>query len=186
MAEIPQQPFDLGAPPPELPQGTSSMPDFGAFPQPTIRTPEDGMKEPLGEWKLLVAQLTPDQQAQALEWWPKIWNRPSPHLDGKLVLSLPGLFMHIEGERKRTRPRSRTVVSLQREADSAEFIKKLNEYHEQCRLRQQWIKEQQQAWKDAIQARDAAMRQWDNHVDQLRARYQAAKDFPAPTRPIKG
>jgi hypothetical protein len=188
MAQIPQQqvvPFDLGAPPPELPQGDSNLPNFSAIPESQVRKPGEGMDTPTPEWMAQIQQYSSEQQAIILEWWPKIWNRPSKHLDGKLVLNIAGLFLHIESENKENRPRSRTVVSVEREAQREDWLKRYAEWEAECKLRNEWLEKLHIEWKGRVKARKQAMRLWDEHVRQAHEELMNARAFPPPPRPEK-
>jgi hypothetical protein len=171
--------FDLGAPPAELPQGSSNLPAFDAMPE--MQTREvDVMQEPNEFWLTHIKGYPPDQQKLMLAWWPRAWNRPSPYLPrNSPVLTLPGLLIHIEGASKDEARSQRGQKKEQRGAFASAYVA----WQKQCVLRLQWIEAKKQEWDRRVKLAKAAHAQWEAFVAEARDEFKAAKAVPPPTRP---
>lgn len=172
-------PFDMGAPPAELPQGSSNLPTFDNLPP--VETREvDIMQAPNAEWRLQIAQLSEDQQKLIYAWWPRAWNRQSKYLDkNPFILSLPALLMHIEAAAEDESRAHRGHKKQEREARASSYIAWTNE----CTSRLQWIEGKKQEWDRRVKEAKAARAKWDKYVEEAREEYKAAKLTPVPARP---
>jgi hypothetical protein len=172
------KPFDLGAPPPELPQGSTNLPWFSELPETQTRD-VDVMVEPNAVWLEQIRGYPEDQQALMKAWWSRAWNRPSQYLDGKVVLSLSGLLLHIEGAAKHEALERKSAQTQHGSEFAGDYI----EWTKQCAARLAWIESKNEAWRDAVARAAEARMQWAAFIDAARKEYKAAKATPVPPRP---
>jgi hypothetical protein len=177
------KPFDMGAPPAELPEGSSNLPWFNELPETPTRSPAPAPSDetPSPEMLLQIQQHTPEQQALMLEWWPRAWNKPSKYLDNKYVWNLTALLMHIEEASKEERKsRKQTATKVMSEHGAAYVA-----WTQECSLRLQWIESKNSEWRRRVAEKEKAMAQWDVYVAQARDEYRAARATATPPRPVR-
>lgn len=134
------------------------------------------------------------------------WGKPSPHLDGNYVTTLPGLILHTRAvealakgedskrsrvaareERKaerEERQRNREARAVQSQAD-IEFSMRFVAWQEECRQRNVWIAGKKEAWRAAVAGAKESRAQWDAYVARLRAEAQAAEATQPPAMPVR-
>lgn len=196
--------FDLGAPPPELPQGSTGLPMWNI---PNVQQKVELDFDPGLPWeeqaKLLRArgpQGNPDFEALpaahkelVLAWWPHVYYAQSEYLEGKFAVNVAGVLTHALGYQKdyqkahKGQP-SEAVVKRraereQRNAENEEYGLRYRAWQEDCAARLKWMTEKQQEWKKRIKERNEAMAQWAAYVEEARTAYREAQRTDAPRMP---
>jgi hypothetical protein len=186
------KPFDMGAPPAELPTGSWNAPPTGTVV--SQDQPAPVFVPPLDEGLIAQAQLSPEMAEAVRQWWPHIFGRRSEHTGG-YVTTVPGVVMHIEGflkqqhkvqraqERERRNERAEQRETAE-EADKA-HANAIFTWQKECQARNAWIEEKSAEWRKRIEQRKIALAQWDAYVAEARSAYQDAKATLPPPRPVK-
>lgn len=171
------EPFDMGAPPAELPSGSSNLPF--QFPDNSSRpiidhdemVREARARGPYGRSDF--EALDNETKAVVIEWWPKLFMEQVA--DGKFILTVFGLLDYIESHKLKEKA-AKTAQGV----TATRYLDWVNE----CAARQKWIDEKGAEWKRRVAAKKAAMAQWDSYVAEAREDYTNAKAYPAPPRPV--
>jgi len=189
----PGVPFDLGAPPNDLPEGTTGLPPAAITHNelpPVTSTPEafvfgGGSEGPTAEQYAEIKMLPVDQQEFILSWWPHCWNRPSPYIGGKVVLSLAALQIHAEGYTKDQTKRKpgRKSKKVDKPAPTVLSNPALEAWEQDCAAREAWIEGWNIEWRRRVSARKEALAQWDSYVEEARSEFKRAKATERPVRP---
>lgn len=200
MAEIPQQPaqvqpFDLGAPPADLPFGSTNLPNTSST-MPSIEELQQQQERLIAEGPYARPDfqvLPAAQQEVVVAWWPHIWMKQSEYLDGKFVTTIPGLLMHAEAAQKDYKKKQREQEKAdavtrrenkeQREQRDVEFSEHFLAWQNECAQRKAWVEAKCAEWRKRVAMKKEAMLQWETYVEEARLDYQNAKATPVPPRP---
>lgn len=130
-----------------------------------------------------------DQSRYMARKYFKDWGKPSPHLDGGLINSWPGLFIHARGEEDGAVHAARVddlkSKTERRKARAAreEFGAEWLAWQDQCAQRNAWIERLNAEWRKRVGEAKANRAQWEAYVEAARLEYQTAKGTPTPVQP---
>lgn len=125
------------------------------------------------------------------KYYPIAWGKPSPHVDAIMIMTGAALMMHARGEEAASAKQvrldymdsrtERRKARASREQFGAEWLA----WQAQCAQRNAWIESLAAEWRKRVNARKAAMAEWDKHVSEARNAFNAGKATQAPPQPMK-
>lgn len=132
-----------------------------------------------------------EEEADILrEWFPKLWNKPSPHVTNShgVVINEEDTLKHVAAEAR---------IAAKRQAEQRKAEKHLNKERDQqyasayeiwmqdCIDRKDAIEAATAEWRKRVAERKSSLAQWDQYVSEARQAMDAAKRVPVPERPAK-
>lgn len=170
----------LGLPPAELPQGTTSLPNFNELPEVQTIQSKQHYRTPPPEADYEIRQYPIEVQTAIRAWWPYTWGRQSQHL-GCAILTIHALVAHIDAATKA----ELALMKAQAVQKSATFSEEFAQWQKECQLRKVWIESKAAEWRKRVGERAANVGIWDKYVEEARVAMQDAKATSAPPRPRK-
>jgi hypothetical protein len=181
------EPFDLGAPPAELPHGSTNLPSFthgqdvvdqnwNRQPIPAQPLPNIDYEKPFGVYAEQLVQFAPEMQEAIRSWWPHIFGKTSVYTN-KVVFSVAEVVEHINAANKEATHHRKADTDLH---GSAVWI-----WQKECGLRKQWIESKKSEYQRRQAEAQKAIAAWDAYVAEAKLDYQNAKATPKPPRPVR-